>query len=146
MTEVAFHFGAPDKITYACRLLRKAASGSASVFVLAQRDLCVQLDADLWALGPAEFVPHCQDTAPECIRRHSPIRLSSNPDLTAETSDQVLVQLSPAVPDGFQSFRRVIEIVSTEEGDKALARQRWRTYAAVGLQIQRHDLALKEQS
>ena len=36
MTEVAFHFNAPDKWAYACRLLRKAVAAGAKVVVLAE--------------------------------------------------------------------------------------------------------------
>ena len=33
MTEVTFHFNAPDKLGYACRLLRKAVGKGANVIV-----------------------------------------------------------------------------------------------------------------
>ena len=38
MTEVAFHFNAPDKVAYACRLLRKAVGSGARVVVTAEAD------------------------------------------------------------------------------------------------------------
>ncbi len=144
MTEVAFHFGAPDKVAYACRLLRKAFGSGAKVAVLAEPSLCDQLDADLWTLGAVDFVPHCQDTSSESVQRHSPLLLSSNLELVPSCNDQVLVQLVHPLPNVVQSFRRVIEVVTLDEADRALARQRWKAYAAVGVPIQRHDLALKE--
>ena len=39
MTEVAFHFNAPDKQAYACRLLRKAVAGGARFVWLRDREL-----------------------------------------------------------------------------------------------------------
>jgi DNA polymerase-3 subunit chi len=58
-------------------------------------------------------------------------------------SAAVLVNLGDEVPEGFAQFPRVIEIVSTDDADRDLARQRWKHYTRLGIDIQRHDLALK---
>jgi DNA polymerase-3 subunit chi len=50
------------------------------------------------------------------------------------------VNLSHAVPEGFDAFERVIEVVSQDEADKQSARLRWKHYAERGLDIVRHDL------
>ncbi|MFZ3129456.1 MAG: DNA polymerase III subunit chi, partial [Rhodoferax sp.] len=63
MTEVAFHFGAPDRLAYVCRLLRKAVGSGARVVVLADTDVVQQIDADLWALSATDFVAHCTSAA-----------------------------------------------------------------------------------
>lgn len=56
----------------------------------------------------------------------------------------VLVNLTPQVPSGFERFERVVEIVSSgDEMDRQDARARWRDYAARGFSIVRHDLNLK---
>ena len=47
MTEVAFHFNAPDKLSYACRVLRKACSNSAQVVVRGADELIAALGAKL---------------------------------------------------------------------------------------------------
>ena len=54
MTELAFHFGAPDKLAYACRLLRKAVRGGARVAVVAEATALAQLDVDLWGVSPTD--------------------------------------------------------------------------------------------
>ena len=59
MTALAFHFGAPDKLGYACRLLRKAVASGAQAVVVADAESIAQLDTDLWALSATEFLPHC---------------------------------------------------------------------------------------
>ena len=38
MTEIAFHFNAPDKVAYACRLLRKAVAVNAKVVVVVPQE------------------------------------------------------------------------------------------------------------
>ena len=49
VTDVAFHFGAPDKVAYAVRLLRKAVGTGARVLVVAEGAQLSELDAALWA-------------------------------------------------------------------------------------------------
>ena len=44
---------------------------------------------------------------------------------------------------GLEGFARVVEVVSLDDMDRAMARNRWKDYAARGFAIQRHDLVLK---
>lgn len=142
MTAIAFHFGAPDKLAYVCRLLRKAASNGAKVLVLAPAPTVTRLDADLWALSGTEFVPHCVGTANRSVKDRSAVVLVS--DLAqASAPRDVLLNLTQQVPAGFEAFERLIEVVSTDDADRTQARMRWKDYAARGYSIARHDLALK---
>ena len=59
MTEVAFHFNAPDKLGYACRLLRKAVGTGARVMVTGDSSTLRELDVALWTFAPLEFLAHC---------------------------------------------------------------------------------------
>ena len=142
MTEIAFHFGAPDKLAYACRLLRKAAGSGARVQVVGDDATLAQLDSDLWALSPTDFVSHCYGAVDESVRKRSTIVLSST-GVNQATEREVLVNLGNAVPDGFDAFKRLIEVVSTDGADRDLARGRWKVYTELGFTITRHDLALK---
>ncbi len=143
MTELAFHFGAPDKLAYACRLLRKARGAGAQLVVVAQADAVAQLDADLWAGAPTDFLQHCTLTASPSVQRRSPLLLVGDDQPLPEHHNGVLVNLAGAVPLGFERFARVIEVVSTDAQDRELARGRWRFYTEQGYQIARHDLNLK---
>lgn len=69
MTEVAFHFNAPDKLAYVCRLARKATRHDMRVLITASRQDLQRLDRLLWALGPSDFVAHCMDDADEEMRQ-----------------------------------------------------------------------------
>jgi DNA polymerase-3 subunit chi len=142
MTEVAFHFNVPDKLAYACRLLRKAYAAGAPVGVVAPPALLSDLDSALWSFSALDFIPHCSASAPAEVLAGTPIVLASN--CAALPHSGVLVHLGEAVPDGFERFERVIELVGTDDGDRAQARLRWRHYADHGYAIQRHDLAAKE--
>jgi DNA polymerase-3 subunit chi len=143
MTEVAFHFNAPDKLAYACRLLRKAVGSGAKAVVLADPDDVAKLDALLWTFSPLEFVPHCRAESGEALTAHSPVVLTSRLDVALPHHD-VLVHLGQTLPEGFDAFARVIEVVSLDETDRQQARQRWKRYTELGYSLIRHDLNLRE--
>jgi len=143
MTQVAFHFNAPDKLAYVCRLARKAVRQDARVAVTGSREDLQRLDRMLWALGPSDFVAHCMDDADEEMQQASAVLLAADP--RASRHREVLVNLGDAVPEGFAQFARVVEVVSqSDPSDRARARDRWRHYASSGYEIVRHDLVLKE--
>ncbi len=142
MTEVAFHFNVPDKLDYACRLLRKAHAAGGRVGVVGPDALLSALDTALWSFSALDFVPHCLATAPAPVLQSTPIVLAA--DSTQLQHAAVLVNLGTSVPAGFERFERLIELVDTSDGDRAQARQRWRHYAERGYPIQRHDIAARE--
>jgi DNA polymerase-3 subunit chi len=141
VTEVAFHFGAPNKLEYAGRLLRKAVAKGARLTVLAAPAQVQHLDASLWAVNPTDFLVHAVDDGGAPHSR-CPVVLTSNVH-AALKSHAVLVNLTHAVPEEYDQFERVIEVVSLDEEDRAMARNRWKQYAQRGHDIQRHDLQLR---
>lgn len=139
MTGVEFHFNAPDRLGYACRLLRKALSAGAKVVVTGEPGLLRELDVALWTFAPLEFVPHCY--GPGCgpaVQARTPIVLADEP--RSAPHQQVLVNLGGPVPDGFERFERLIEVVTQDGDDRQQARQRWKHYADRGYAILKHDL------
>jgi DNA polymerase-3 subunit chi len=143
MTEVAFHFNVPDKLGYACRLLRKAAGSGAKVVVTGEADLLRALDTELWTFSALEFLPHCHAASADAqVLAASPIVLADAPRATPH--QEVLVNLGTRIPDGFERFERLIEVVTQEDEDRQQARMRWKHYADRGYAIKRHDLAAKE--
>ncbi|MEY4677023.1 MAG: hypothetical protein RLZZ470_1530 [Pseudomonadota bacterium] len=144
MTEVAFHFNAPDKIQYACRLLRKACATSAKVVVVGAHDAMAALDAALWTFSPTAFVPHCRADAQTLILQNTPVMLMDADQVNNDwPHHQVLVNLGNDLVVGFESFEKVIEVVTQEDQDKSQARLRWKHYADRGYPLVRHDLSLK---
>lgn len=143
MTEVAFHFNAPQQVGYACRLLRKAVGAGARVVVTGDVGILRELDTVLWTFSPLEFIPHCRQGADPSMLAASPVVLAEAVHDTPH--HQVLVNLGGPVPAGFERFERLIEVVTQEEGDRQAARQRWKHYADRGYAITRHDLADREQ-
>lgn len=142
MADVAFHFGAPDKLAYACRLLRKATGSGMRVLVLGSDTMLNQLDAALWAVSATDFITHTPAGASADLSARSSVVLGEEAVVPGDRPP-VLVNLGDQVPDGFERYVRVIEVVSIDEADRELARQRWKHYARLGIAITRHDLTLK---
>ncbi len=142
MTGVEFHFNAPDKMGYACRLLRKAAAKGAKVAVTGEREFLRELDIVLWTFEPLEFIPHCASSAPANVLGATPIVLC--PALRDSPHHDVAVNLGSEVPEGFERFERLIEVVTVHQEDRAPARQRWQHYKTRGYELKRIDLELKE--
>jgi DNA polymerase-3 subunit chi len=147
MTEIAFHFNAPDKLTYACRLLRKAVNAGSRVVVTGDASSLQALDTLLWTFSPHEFVAHCRAGSPAEQLMASPVVLAAQIQGGAELPHhQVLLNLGQEVAAGYERFERTIEVVTLDEQDRQSARQRWKHYADRGYAITRHDLKLKPAS
>ena len=143
MTEITFHFNVPDRTEYACRLLRKAYRQGAHVVVTAAASALAHLDRLLWTFDPLEFLPHVMLRAGQAAApRQGLTRLWLLEDATEAPHHGVLVNLGQdAPPTGFESYARLIEIVTPDEAERAAARQRWKHYAERGYRIERHEVA-----
>ena len=138
MTSVAFHFNAPDKTTYTCRLLRKAAGSGARVIVTGDPEELDRLDVALWTFSALEFVPHCRGDAPASMVQASPVVLAGSNGQVPQAA--VLVHLGGPPPDGIERFEKVIEVVGQDVPDRQEARQRWKFYAGLGHELVHHDV------
>lgn len=141
--QVSFHFNAPDKLAYACLFTRKWAAGHGKRIVITGDWALLQaLDARLWQLRPVDFVAHCLQDAAPAVLQASPVQLCSH--LQQATHQEVLLNLGAGVPEGFERFEKLVEIVSRDDpADRDLARARWRHYQSLGHAIVRHDLKLQ---
>lgn len=144
MTQVMFHFNVPDKIGYACRLLQKAHAAGGAVGVVGDPEALQRLDGALWSFAALAFVPHCLASAPARVRAATPIVLAPSCAELPQASG-VLVHLGVTLPQGFERFERLIELVGVDAEDRAQARLRWRHYADRGYVIRSHDAARREE-
>ncbi|MCO5101827.1 MAG: DNA polymerase III subunit chi [Burkholderiaceae bacterium] len=138
MTRIDFHFNAPDKLGYGCRVVRKAYRARHPVLVWCDDEARLDaFDRLLWSDPPTEFVPHVRAGDPLAVQ--TPILLAH--DVVDTDAHDVLVNLGCRTPPMFARFERLIEIVGTEEDDRAAARERWRFYRDRGYPMTRHDVA-----
>ena len=139
MTRIEFHFNTADRLQYTCRLLRKADSQSVRLGVVGSEATLRQLDAMLWAFSELDFLPHSHVDDAQSIQDASPIRLHADP--MQLTGLDVLVNLGDEVPQGFEKFERLIEMVATDDHGRMTARERWRHYTKQGYDLAQHDLS-----
>lgn len=138
MTEVAFHFNVPNPTDYICRLLRKAVGSGARVVVTGQEKALELLDEALWAFSATDFIAHCGLGADPATLAITPIVFAGS--IADLPHRDVLLNLSATVPDGFERFNRVIEVVGPGAADRLAGRARWKQYTDHGHLITRHDL------
>jgi DNA polymerase III subunit chi len=139
MTRIDFHSNVPDKIAYACRLVRKARSQNLQVVMLAaDAEQLRRLDEALWTFSDLDFLPHV--TADSPLAAQTPIILT---DVARASADfphhQILVNLSQQAPANFARFERMFEIVAAEESDRLAGRERYRHYQQRGYPLTHYD-------
>jgi len=138
MTRVDFHFNAPDRLQYGCRLVRKIHRSGARILVWCDDAVELQrFDQLLWTFSDADFIPHVVASDP--LAAETPVLLAAEP--VELPHHEVLVNLGRQTPPMFSRFDRLIEVVSGDDGDRSLARERWRFYKDRGYPLNAHDLA-----
>ncbi|MDP9045179.1 MAG: DNA polymerase III subunit chi [Pseudomonadota bacterium] len=142
MTEVSFHFNVPDRTDYVCRLVRKAMRTRASVVLAGPATALAHFDRALWTFDDLEFLPHRVLAPGETVpARAAPTRVWLVQDATHAAQHEVLINLGAAPAAGFESYERLIEVVSADDDDRAAARARWKYYAGRGYAIHTHEVA-----
>jgi DNA polymerase-3 subunit chi len=128
---------AADRALAGCRLTAKAFAQKHRVYLHAASPAEVgHLDELLWTFRDTSFVPH---------RPADDERLPDAPVVIgcAEPPaghDDVLVNLTDAVPPFFSRFQRVVELVPAEPDVRSRARERFRFYQERGYQPDTHQL------
>jgi DNA polymerase-3 subunit chi len=126
MTRIDFHTNIPDKLSYACRLARKAyASRSRLVLLAEDAAQAAALNDALWTLSETDFIPHVMAGDP--LAHDTPIIVTDSEEAELPHHD-MLVNLTQRTPSTFAQFQRVFEIISTDEADAAAGRKRYVAY------------------
>lgn len=137
MTDVRFYHNAPDRLRVACVLTAKASGGGRRVSVFApDGNIARHFDQMLWSFQPLAFVPHVPAGSP--LAAETPVVIGSR--LDALPDDDVLINLGDDLPDGFERFSLVIEVVGPTDPERQAARGRFRRYKEQGHTLSAHDL------
>ena len=119
-----------------CELARKASDAGMATLVLARDAVqAEQLDDLLWSFDPDAFVPH-QIAGAETDEEEATV-LIATPDLDVALRPLV-INLRDTAVEG--EFDRVLEVVPADESARAPSRERWKQYAARGLDVSKHDM------
>lgn len=132
MTRIHFYHGARDRIQAAAEWLAQAfAIRRHALAFVPDQDMANRLDHLLWTRGATSFIPHCR--ADSRLAEETPILISSG--IHSPVGQQHLLNLDHAVPAEFARFEEIIEIVSTDDGDRLPARDRYRFYRERGYEL-----------
>jgi DNA polymerase III subunit chi len=147
MTNISFHFNVADTLNYVCRLVRKAWQQQKPVLVVGTQAWLEELDGALWTFSDVDFIPHSfvgdnehgevDDVSDEVVN----VWLATAEQINTLAAGHAgfLIHLGDALPEGFERFERLIEIVPQEESAKVEARKRWGYYKQRGYPLAHHD-------
>lgn len=126
---------------FACRLVEKAHRlGHAILLLISDPQQRAEFDALLWSFRAESFLPHGEQSVDEGQR------IFLDDQIRLDRCDDLLINLTDALPGGFAGFSRVAEIVTSDPVQRELSRQRFRGYRQAGIQPVTHDLAGQPQT
>jgi DNA polymerase-3 subunit chi len=136
VTRIDFHSKIPDKLSYACRLIRKAQAANTKLVVLAEdREQLNNIDSLLWTFSEQDFLPHV--ITGDSLAAQTPIILTDDCE-KALPHHHALVNLSRRTPEFFARFERMFELVSNDEQDLVAGRERYKYYQERGYPLTHH--------
>ncbi len=142
MTKIDFYYHFENKFQTACSLSAKAyARGMKVLAFCADAEASQKFSRMLWTAPALSFIPHC--TADDKLAPVTPVivdHAGANP-----IHDDVLINLRTERPPFFSRFQRLVEIVTLDEEDRELARDRFKFYRDRGYAIENHDLSKSPQ-
>ncbi|MDP5241197.1 DNA polymerase III subunit chi [Uliginosibacterium sp. 31-16] len=139
--DVKFYHNASDRLRAACAITAKAVRQGRKVVVYApEPGLAKRYDSLLWAAQPLSFVPHVAASSPLAAR--TPVVMAQA--LNDLPYDDVLINLADDLPDGYERFQLLVEIVAADEAGRSAARARWRFYKEHRHTVQAYDLTKTE--
>jgi DNA polymerase III subunit chi len=139
VTEISFHFNVPERLLHAVKLVKKTLAAEKAMWITADAGTLDRLDRLLWTHSPLDFVPHSFFDAAPSVVVNSKIVLGDS--CHAGDNLDMLLNLGPGIPTGFEKFEKLIELVGLDAVDKEEGRIRWKHYAKNGYDIRRHDIS-----
>ncbi len=126
--------GHRDRI--ACQIVEKAVAQGHRVHVrVADRQAAETMDTQMWTFRDQSFLAHSLGESP------SPhIRVTIHDEWLPQERD-VLVNLADDLPEDYESFQRVAEIVGPDDASKTHGRARFRQYRELGFEPELHEIA-----
>ncbi len=95
-------------------------------------EFLTSIDEYLWSFSATSFIPHVLVNRNDEVDDIDPIILA-NFEPTAPTKD-LLIQLADQVPENFNQYNRIIEILYSEQNYLASGRERFKFYRQHGIE------------
>jgi DNA polymerase-3 subunit chi len=142
MTKVDFYTGSDDKLRTACQLSQKAMQNGLRVLIhVPDETTADKLDKLLWHFPATAFTPHCRSG--EADAANLPVVIGQD-ELFHHS--ELLISLHNVCLPFFSRFERVIEIVSQDDEDAKLGRERYVFYKDRGYEMRHFDLRQKQKA
>ncbi len=141
---VDFAFGADDRLVQAARTtIRQVGRGVRLIVYCPDSQRADRYDQLLWSLDDTAFVAHdrLDETDSDDLAVYIIGDRTWKKAEAALKAGSWLLNLHDNCPPLANPAQRILEIVSTEDEDKALARARWRHYQQAGYALRAHQLA-----
>jgi DNA polymerase III subunit chi len=123
---------------FACRLVDKAYRQGCRIYVYVNQEDAQSIDDQLWTFKDTSFIPHCLNQNGSLIDNALPVQVGHTAP-SPEWND-LLVNLTPAIPEFFNQFQRVAEIAPDEPAWRERARKHYRQYRDKGCELESHQL------
>ena len=122
-------------LRYACRLIEKAYIMGLHIHIhTADESMTQQMDNLLWTFRDRSFIPHERTCQPNEL-----CAVTLNHDYPSDTRE-VLVNLCQQVPDNYQQYKRIVEVVANNDSMKHTARERYKFYKDNGEEPTHHQV------
>ena len=117
----------------ACKLAEQNYRQKLSIYIhCGSRTQAFDIDETLWQFEPASFVPH--NLKGEGLGDSSPVEIGFD-QVGPETNRHLLINLAEQAPSFASKFGKIIDFVPADETLKAIARERFRQYKAMGVSL-----------
>ena len=142
MARIDFYVVAGDgdiaRQRFACRLAEKAYRHKNSVHIeVADLSAAHVLDEMLWTFRDGSFVPH-DVIEPGTSEAASPVTIGTHPP--KQLKPDLVINLTDTLLEGTDTFARIAEIVTSDEGSKSRSRKHFATYRDAGHSLETHKI------
>jgi DNA polymerase-3 subunit chi len=121
----------------ACRLAEKAYRLGHTVYLFMPSEARAAAQDDLlWTFRQDSFTPH--ERYPLTGEESSPVLIGTASP--AEVNAQVLINCTGMLPEGFEHYERIVELVDSKTEVLAQSRERFRQYRERGFTPETHKL------
>lgn len=123
---------------FACRLTEKAYLRDLRVVIVNESLSDAQaLDDMLWTFNDRSFVPHRLCTDEHTADPATTVQLTVD---TAAPAGDLLVNLAARLPEQWERYARIAEIIDADAERRRLGRERFKAYRALEVALQTHQL------
>lgn len=138
MTRIVFYFNVTNKQQLISDLVASALSKHRQVTIVEDdAHKANKLSQDLWQNRPESFSPNM--LIDHALAAETPVVVHWHENQLLQ--DDMLINLTANEPLFFSRFTQLVELVSEDEQDKALARARYKFYRDRGYEIKNIDFA-----